>query len=64
MLALGVAPDAVDFLQGHELGEGARGRYVDPWQAFPLVDAVAKVPKLGSLNVIAMRRPVAATPGC
>ncbi len=53
MLALGIAPDAVDFLQGHELGEGARGRYIDPWQAFPLVDAVKDVPKIGSSNVVA-----------
>lgn len=56
MLALGIAPDAVDFLQGHQLGEGARGRYIDPWQAFPLVEAVATIPKLDSFNVVPMQK--------
>ena len=54
MLALGIAPDAADFLQGHELGEGARGRYIDPWQAFPLVDAVKSVPKIGASNILGL----------
>ena len=60
MLALGVAPDAVDFLQGHELGEGARGRYIDPWLAFPLVEAVTRVPKVGSSNVVSIAARIAA----
>ena len=47
MLALGAHPDAVDFLQGHSLGRGgARDRYIDPWQALPLIEVAAMVPKI------------------
>ena len=43
MLMLGGHPDAIDYLQGHALGRGgARSRYIDPWQALPLVE-VAKM---------------------
>jgi integrase len=51
MLALGVHPDAVDYLQGHRLG-GARARYIDPWQALHLEEAVAKIPRIGGENVV------------
>lgn len=64
MLALGAQPDAVDFLQGHALGHGgARARYIDPWQALPLVEVVKMVPKImpAPRNVVAM--PVAASAG-
>jgi len=46
MLRLRAMPDAVDFLQGHKLGEGARSRYIDPWQALHLEDAVKLVPEI------------------
>src|SRR5579883_1989382 len=49
MLALGAHPDAVDYLQGHSLGRGrARDRYIDPWQALPLVEAASLVPEVGA----------------
>ena len=50
MLALGCDRDAVDFLQGHGLGAGSRGRYIDPWAALPLVETVARVPVIGVVD--------------
>lgn len=50
LLALGCNADAVDYLQGHSLGEGSRGRYIDAW-SLPLAETVAKVPRIGSGNV-------------
>ena len=51
MLALGAHPDAVDFLQGHSLGRGgARDRYIDPWQALPLVAVAAMVPNIEAVS--------------
>ena len=45
MLARGAHPDAVDYLHGHALGRGgARARYIDPWQALPLVETARMVP--------------------
>ena len=52
LLALGCQPDAVDYLQGHELGSGARGRYIDPWQALHLEDVVGKIPLIGDSNLV------------
>jgi integrase len=46
MLKLKATADAVDFLQGHKLGEGARSRYIDPWEALNLVETVRLVPKI------------------
>lgn len=60
MLALGAHPDAVDYLQGHALGTvGGRRRYIDPWQALPLVETAARVPAIGdaAANVRALRDP-------
>ncbi len=45
LLALGVMPDAIDFLQGHKLGGGARERYIDP-RALNLEQVVAAVPRI------------------
>ena len=48
MLSINAHPDAVDYLQGHSLGRGgARSRYIDPWQALPLVEVAGQVPKIG-----------------
>jgi len=51
-------PDAVDYLQGHQLGTAARGRYIDPWLALPLVETVVLVPMIGASvdEVIRFRR--------
>lgn len=46
MLNLHATADAIDFLQGHKLGEGARSRYIDPWQALHLEETVRLVPKI------------------
>jgi len=46
LLELGANADAVDFLQGHRLGEGARGRYVDG-SRLPLRETLAMVPAIG-----------------
>jgi len=54
MLALGAHTDAVDYLQGHKLGGGARGRYIDPWMALRLDDVVKTIPKIGGQNVVAL----------
>jgi len=60
LLQLGANPDAVDYLQGHNLGAGSRGRYIDPWHALPLREVVAMVPKIGTAgageNVVQLRR--------
>lgn len=56
LLQLGASPDAVDFLQGHQLGAGSRGRYIDG-QALPLRETVAMVPRVGAAsNVVQMKR--------
>jgi integrase len=47
LLALRAHPDAVDYLQGHKLGTGARDRYIDPMLALPLVETVGLVPMIG-----------------
>ena len=54
MLALGAHPDALDYLQGHKLGGGARGRYIDPWVALHLKDVVKTIPKITGQNVVAL----------
>jgi len=54
MLSLGCHPDAADFLQGHKLGDGARGRYIDPWQALHLHEVVKTIPKIGGENVVVL----------
>lgn len=46
LLQQAVTPDAIDYLQGHKLGGGARGRYIDPWVALNLEGAVAQVPAI------------------
>ncbi len=53
LLALGAHPDAIDFLQGHSLGGGSRGRYIDGGM-LPLRETVAMVPAVGqgSENVV------------
>lgn len=53
LLELGAHPDAVDFLQGHALGAGSRGRYIDGAR-LPLRETVAMVPVMGrgSENVV------------
>jgi integrase len=57
MLGLGANADAVDYLQGHTLSRGsARGSYIDPWQALPLRETVAMVPKIGESKVVPLRR--------
>ena len=49
LLGLGAHPDAVDYLQGHALGSGSRGRYIDA-AALPLREALAMVPAIGSVR--------------
>lgn len=49
LLQLGAHPDAVDFLQGHALGSGSRGRYIDG-AALPLRETLAMVPAIGSVR--------------
>lgn len=49
LIALGADRDAVDWLQGHELAGGARGKYIDAWLSLPLRETIAMVPVLGSL---------------
>lgn len=46
LLSLGAPPDAVDYLQGHTLGGGARARYIDPFVAFDLRRIVNMVPTI------------------
>lgn len=55
ILALGASPDAVDFLQGHQLGVGSRGKYIDPWRAFPLRDVVGMIPAIEDRRVVPLR---------
>ena len=43
LLRAGAAPDAVDHLQGHVIS-GSRGRYIDPFVAYDLVEVVGRVP--------------------
>jgi integrase len=43
LLALGANADAVDFLQGHKLGAGSRGSYIDG-SFLPLAATIALVP--------------------
>lgn len=47
--ALGADADAVDFLQGHQLGAGSRGRYLDG-SALPLCETLAMVPAIGKAD--------------
>jgi integrase len=55
MLQLGANADAVDYLQGHSLGAGSRGRYIDAMM-LPLVETVAKVPAIGAeTNVVKLK---------
>lgn len=49
LLAMGAHPDAVDFLQGHALGSGSRGRYIDG-AALPLRATLGLVPAIGSVR--------------
>lgn len=53
LLQLGAHPDAIDFLQGHSLGSGSRGRYIDG-SMLPLAETLAKVPLIGGMasNVV------------
>ena len=44
MLRAGAPPDAVDHLQGHVIS-GSRGRYIDPFVAYDLVEVVGRVPQ-------------------
>lgn len=53
MLQLGASADAVDYLQGHALGAGSRGRYIDAWSALPLVATVEMVPRIGAAEGVA-----------
>ncbi len=43
LVAAGANADAVDWLQGHSLGAGSRGRYIDG-SALPLAETLAMVP--------------------
>ena len=43
LLRAGAPPDAVDHLQGHMIS-GSRGRYIDPFVAYDLVEVVGRVP--------------------
>lgn len=56
LLALGANPDAVDYLQGHSLGEGSRGRYIDP-VSLPLAETVKKVPTCAPASRVVFRLP-------
>lgn len=56
MLSIGVHPDAIDYLQGHKLGDGARGRYIDPWKALHLDEVVKEIPEIGASNVVPLAR--------
>jgi integrase len=52
LIAAGAHIDAVDFLQGHSLGAGSRGRYIDP-SRLPLREAVALIPCIAAdTNVV------------
>lgn len=47
LLALGAHPDAVDALQGHSLGAGSRGRYIDSTR-LPLRETLALIPPIAA----------------
>lgn len=61
LLQLGAHPDAVDFLQGHSLGSGSRGRYIDG-ALLPLRETVATVPVVGRVVSISCGQGVAKKP--
>jgi integrase len=46
LLQMQASPDAVDFLQGHQLGEGARRSYIDT-SFLPLTETVGLIPGVG-----------------
>ncbi len=49
LLRAGAPPDAVDHLQGHVIS-GSRGRYIDPFVAYDLVEVVGRVPVASSAS--------------
>lgn len=50
LLALRAHPDAIDYLQGHSLGNGSsRSRYIDSAQ-LPLAETVRLIPKIGRIG--------------
>jgi len=49
LLRMQASPDAVDFLQGHQLGVGARRSYIDAG-FLPLEETVALIPKITRPN--------------
>jgi len=49
LLRAGAPPDAVDHLQGHVIS-GSRGRYIDPFVAYDLMEVVGRVPRYLSVS--------------
>lgn len=65
LLAAGANADAVDFLQGHALGQGSRSRYIDGG-LLPLAATLAMVPAISAgadAKVVPLRAMSPACPG-
>jgi len=57
LLRAGAPPDAVDHLQGHDIG-GSQGRYIDPMIAYDLVEVVGRVPESNNSSESACQQQV------